>query len=96
MKALERPSYLDKAPEQKFWEVQVEYRDVNKEHCCSFHFFACPVKAAAFARSNRVSFDANKDFFYITVEKVRKEEVLNIFNPHPMSPAGYRTKLPPW
>jgi hypothetical protein len=69
MKALERPDYLSKAPEQKFWEVQVEYKDVNKEQQCSFHFFNCPAKAAAFARSNRVSFDANS-FFYSDVEKL--------------------------
>jgi hypothetical protein len=79
VKALERPSYLNKASEQKFWEVQIEYRDVNKEHQCSFHFFNCPVKAAAFARSNRVSFDANKDFFYSDVEKVRKRRGVKHF-----------------
>ena len=79
MKALQRPDYLNKAPEQKFWEVQVEYLDANKEQQCSFHFFACSVKAAAFARSNRVSFDANKDFFYSDVEKVRKKRGVKHF-----------------
>ena len=78
MKALERPSYLDKAPEQKFWEVQDEYRDVNKEQQCSFHFFNCAIKAAAFARSNRVSFDT-KDFFYSDVEKVKKRRGVKHF-----------------
>jgi hypothetical protein len=79
MKALERPSYLNKNSEQKFWEIQIEYIDANKEHCCSFHFFNCPIKAAAFARSNRVSFDANKDFFYSDVEKVRKRRGVKHF-----------------
>jgi hypothetical protein len=79
MKALQRPDYLNKAPEQKFWEIQVEYLDANKEHQCSFHFFNCPIKAAAFARSNRVSFDANKDFFYSDVEKVRKRRGVKHF-----------------
>ncbi|MFN9559788.1 MAG: hypothetical protein ACK56B_14565 [Dolichospermum sp.] len=79
MKALERPSYLNKNPEQKFWEIQIEYRDVNKEQQCSFHFFNCSAKAAAFARSNRVGFDANKDFFYSDVEKVRKRRGVKHF-----------------
>jgi hypothetical protein len=78
MKALERPSYLNKNPEQKFWEIQVEYIDVNKEHCCSFHFFSCPIKAAAFARSNRVSFDA-REFFYSDVEKLSKRRGVKHF-----------------
>jgi hypothetical protein len=78
VKALERPSYLNKATEQKFWEVQVEYRDVNKEQQCSFHFFSCPIKAAAFARSNRVSFNV-KEFFYSDVEKVRKRRGVKHF-----------------
>lgn len=77
MKALQRPDYLNKTPEQRFWEVQIEYI-VNKERCCSFHFFACPVKAAAFARSNRVSFDV-KDFFYSDVEKVKKRRGVKHF-----------------
>ena len=77
MKALQRPDYLNKTPEQRFWEVQIEYI-VNKERCCSFHFFTCPVKAAAFARSNRVSFDV-KDFFYSDVEKVKKRRGVKHF-----------------
>jgi hypothetical protein len=78
MKALERPSYLDKTPEQKFWEIQIEYLDANKERCCSFHFFNCPAKAAAFARSNRVGFDA-RESFYSDVEKVRKRRGVKHF-----------------
>ncbi|MEY2913922.1 MAG: hypothetical protein RLZZ184_3231 [Cyanobacteriota bacterium] len=77
MKALQRPDYLSKTPEQKFWKVQVEYV-FNKERCCSVHIFDCPVKAAGFARSKNTVFDS-KDFFYSTVEKMKRKRGVKHF-----------------
>ena len=67
MKALERPSYLTKSQEQKFWEVQVE-TVVDGDRNCYFHIFNCPKKAASFATRNNTWFNA-KDYYYSTVEK---------------------------
>jgi hypothetical protein len=67
MKALERPKYLIKSQEQKFWEVQVEnVKDCDRN--CYFHIFNCPKKAASFAAKNNIIFYPEK-FYYSTVEK---------------------------
>ena len=71
MKALERPSYLKKEPEQKFWEVQIE-EVVNGDHNCYFHIFDCDKKASRFAARNNVYFNV-KRFYYSTVEKEKQK-----------------------
>lgn len=78
MLATERPSYLNKSPEQKFWEIQIEeVKDGDRN--VAFHYFNCPKKAEKFVRQvNYFSFNI-KDFFYSTVEAVRKRRGVKHF-----------------
>ena len=79
MLATQRPDYLNKTPEQKFWEIQVEEvaKDGDRNVYC--HYFNCPKKAEKFAQPfNYHCFDV-KDFFYSTVEAVRKRRGVKHF-----------------
>lgn len=78
MLATKRPDYLNKTPEQKFWEIQVE-EVKDGDYNVAFHYFNCPKKAEKFARQvNYFCFSA-KDFFYSTVEKMRRRRGVKHF-----------------
>lgn len=78
MLATERPSYLNKPTEQKFWEVQIEeVKDGDRN--VAFHYFNCPKMAEKFARQfNYNCFDI-KDFFYSTMEEMKKKRGVKHF-----------------
>ena len=78
MLSTERPNYLKKSPEQKFWEIQVEI-PLEGDRNVYFHVFNCPKKAEKF--SKQFSYDCFdvKDFFYSTVEEVRKRRGVKHF-----------------
>ena len=79
MLAIERPRYLNKTPEQKFWEIQVEEVAKDGDRNTYFHYFNCPKKAENFSRQfNYHCFDV-KDFFYSTVEEMRKRRGVKHF-----------------
>ena len=77
MLATKRPDYLNKTPEQKFWEIQVE-EVKDGDYNVAFHYFNCPKKAEKFARQFNNCFDI-KDFFYSTVEKMRRRRGVKHF-----------------
>ena len=79
MLSTERPSYLNKPTEQKFWEVQIEEVAKDGDRNVYFHYFNCPEKAEKFARQfNYNCFDI-KDFFYSTMEEMKKKRGVKHF-----------------
>jgi adenylyl- and sulfurtransferase ThiI len=76
--AIERPHYLSKTPEQKFWEIQIEeVKDGDRN--IYFHYFNCPKKAENFSRQFNYRCFNVKNFFYSTVEKMRKRRGVKHF-----------------
>ena len=77
-KALERPNYLTKPQEIKVWEVQVEI-PLEEDRNVYFHYFTCPKKAGEFSKQfNYNCFDI-KDFFYSSLEEMRKRRGVKHF-----------------
>ncbi|MFM6252076.1 MAG: hypothetical protein ACKPEQ_23510, partial [Dolichospermum sp.] len=76
--ATQRPEYLIKKPEQKFWCVQVE-RMQDGERTVSFNYFNCPKKAKEFDRNHGHSCFDVSDFRYSTIEEMRKRRGVKHF-----------------
>lgn len=72
MLATQRPEYLSKEPEQKFWEVQVEYTDRGGDRCCSFNIFCSFEKAQKFAKEQQVPFLSKGYYSTVLKEKRRR------------------------
>ncbi|MFM6254735.1 MAG: hypothetical protein ACKPEQ_37310, partial [Dolichospermum sp.] len=66
MLATQRPEYLIKKPEQKFWCIQVE-RIQDGEHTVSFNYFDCPKKAKEFDQEYGHSCFDVSDYEYSTL-----------------------------
>lgn len=64
-KAFERPDYLNKQPDVKVWEVQVE-----KGYEVSFNSFTDMQQAKRFAAKHKVAFYP-EDFTYVPQEKLK-------------------------
>ena len=76
--ATQRPQYLIKAPEKKFWCVQVE-KVIEGEHTVSFNYFDCPKKAKAFDDLHGHKCFHISDYQWNTVEGMRKERGVKHF-----------------
>ncbi|MFM6349654.1 MAG: hypothetical protein ACKPKT_09655 [Dolichospermum sp.] len=79
MKATQRPQYLMKEPEQKFWCVQVEKVTQDGERTVSFNYFDCPKKAKEFDKKYGHSCFDVSDFQYSTIEEMRKRRGVKHF-----------------
>jgi hypothetical protein len=77
IKAIQRPKYLNKSQQQKFWEIQIE-EVVNGDHNCYFHIFNCPKRASLFADKNNICFYP-KQFYYSTIEEETKKRATKHF-----------------
>ncbi|MFM6253101.1 MAG: hypothetical protein ACKPEQ_28820 [Dolichospermum sp.] len=78
MLATQRPEYLIKKPEQKFWCVQVE-RMQNGEHTVSFNYFNCPKKAKEFDQEYGHSCFDVSDYEYSTLGEMKKRRGVKHF-----------------
>ncbi|MFM6727195.1 MAG: hypothetical protein ACKPJF_22660 [Dolichospermum sp.] len=76
--ATQRPQYLMKEPEQKFWCVQVE-RIQDGEHTVSFNYFDCPKKAKEFDRNHGHSCFDVSDYEYSTLGEMKKRRGVKHF-----------------
>ncbi|MFM6604931.1 MAG: hypothetical protein ACKPH3_12770 [Dolichospermum sp.] len=79
MKATQRPQYLMKEPEQKFWCVQVEKVAQDGERTVSFNYFNCPKKAAEFDQEYGHSCFDVSDYEYSTLGKMKKQRGVKHF-----------------
>ncbi|MFM6260027.1 MAG: hypothetical protein ACKPFD_20785 [Dolichospermum sp.] len=76
--ATQRPQYLMKEPEQKFWCVQVE-RMQDGEHTVSFNYFDCPKKAKEFDQEYGHSCFDVSDYEYSTLGEMKKQRGVKHF-----------------
>ncbi|MFM5941481.1 MAG: hypothetical protein ACKPGB_25935 [Dolichospermum sp.] len=76
--ATQRPQYLMKEPEQKFWCVQVE-RIQDGEHTVSFNYFDCPKKAKEFDQEYGHSCFDVSDYEYSTLGEMKKRRGVKHF-----------------
>ncbi|MFM6268893.1 MAG: hypothetical protein ACKPFA_20700 [Dolichospermum sp.] len=79
MLATQRPEYLIKKPEQKFWCVQVEKVAQDGERTVSFNYFNCPKKAAEFDQEYGHSCFDVSDYEYSTLGKMKKQRGVKHF-----------------
>ncbi|MFM6673441.1 MAG: hypothetical protein ACKPJO_25475 [Dolichospermum sp.] len=76
--ATQRPQYLMKEPEQKFWCVQVE-RMQDGERTVSFNYFDCPKKAKEFDKKYGHSCFDVSDYEYSTLGEMKKQKGVKHF-----------------
>ena len=79
MQATERPGYLIKTPEQKFWCIQIETVSLDGDRNVCLHYFSCSKKAERFSAHFNYSCFDKQDFFYSSVEAVEKKRGVKHF-----------------
>jgi hypothetical protein len=75
-KALERPNYLTKPQEQKFWNVWT-YEVQDGGEIISRHIFIDKKEAIKFASESNGDFD--EECYYSTIEEIKKERGVKHF-----------------
>ncbi len=75
-KALERPNYLTKPQEQKFWDVWA-YRYQDGSEVLSCHIFTDKKEAIKFASESGGDF--NEEYYYSTIEEMKKKRGIKHF-----------------